>query len=199
MHKATPDVNWRQIEAANAKQKWMNLSGSIVRIATSETFANSYILGTWVEKGTYNQTGRLLSCDYDKANDKLYFISGGNSLWRTPRAGNGWELLNDKSSFSNIIKLVPISSTKNRVLSAVGNQLVYSDDEGKTFQNSNMDYFYDFGTPGDMEVLNDANNTIYYVCRMWNTSPFGPSIMLFKSTDKGSSFQKILTLTGCSY
>lgn len=194
MHKATPDVNWRQIEAANAKQKWMNLSGSIVRTATSETFANSYILGTWVEKGTYNQTGRLLSCDYDKANDKLYFISGGNSLWRTPRAGNGWELLNDKSSFSNIIKLVPISSTKNRVLSAVGNQLVYSDDEGKTFQNSNMDYFYDFGTPGDMEVLNDANNTIYYVCRMWNTSPFGPSIMLFKSTDKGSSFQKILTL-----
>ena len=61
MHKAAPDVNWRQIEAANAKQKWMNLSGSIVRTATSETFANSYILGTWVEKGTYNQTGRLLN------------------------------------------------------------------------------------------------------------------------------------------
>ena len=63
MHKAEPGVNWRAIEQYNAKQKWLNLSGTIVRSANSETFANNYILGTWIEKGTFNQTGKFLTCD----------------------------------------------------------------------------------------------------------------------------------------
>jgi photosystem II stability/assembly factor-like uncharacterized protein len=193
MHKAEPGVNWRAIEQYNAKQKWLNLSGTIVRSANSETFANNYILGTWIEKGTFNQTGKFLNCDYDKVSDNLYFISGGGSVWKTPRSGLNWQVVNDKFNFSNVIKLIPLPSAKRRIISAIGNQLVYSDDDGKSFQNSNMDYFYDFGTTGEIEVLNDSA-TIYYSCRMWSASPFGPNIMLFKSVDRGLSFQRMLTL-----
>ncbi len=193
MHKAGPGFNWRVIEQNNAKQKWLSLSSNVVRTANSETFANNFILGTWIEKGTANQTGKFLNFDYDKVMDNLFFISGGGSIWKTPRSGLNWQVVNDKFNFSNVIKLVPFASGKNRIISAIGNQLVYSDDEGKSFLNSNMDYFYDFGSTGEIEVLNDST-TVYYTCRMWSASPFGPNIMLFKSVDKGATFHRILTL-----
>ncbi len=196
MHQSAPGVNWRDVEQKNAQQKWDQFNAAQATVATnSENFANGLIQGTWTERGSTNQAGRMLNCDYDKENDKLYAISAGNSIWKGSRDGSQWQVLNDKFSFSNIIKLVPLSGTSKRMISVLNNKLVYSDNDGKTIQNAAMDYFNNWGTPIGIEMLNDASNTIYYLCRMWNiTTPWGPVIMVFKSSDKGASFQRLLVL-----
>ena len=106
IHTAPPGVDWKKIEAANVERnirlrKAMKLQKMIV-LTETESFANGALKGTWSERGSNNQTGSIIACDYDSIANNLYVISSGGSLWKsTGLQPNNWTLLNDDRIFDN--------------------------------------------------------------------------------------------------
>ncbi len=194
LHKAAPGTNWREMDRNSTfllsklrKNKGIGGRGN-------ELFADGQLEGEWKEKGSSNQAGSLRTVDYDPVNDKIYGISDGGSLWKGELDGSQWTVLNDDIRLHpEVLKLTSNDSGGMRIISAIGKEIVYSDDEGITWQNASLfPNFYDgWGNPMHLEIMSDSAKTIYYMAYTWDSDPWAARIWLYWSTDDGESFSRI--------
>lgn len=200
MHLAAPGVNWRAIETenmlANYKKTTAERDGDEEKIA-AETFANGNITGTWFERGSLNQAGRITACDYYKTGNKLYVLSDAGCLFRGNPDSANWKVLNNDLTFRNAtIKVIQSTLNKPRILAALDLNVYYSDDEGVTF-NASTGITFPVGWGGNyvsqILALNDVGKTIYVLTRPWDPAPWDARFWLYRSTDQGVSFTKIHT------
>jgi len=203
MHRAAPGTDWRSIEEENIKQSYkkrIQLRKSLVKSGT-ETFANGDLEGEWFERGSLNQSGSITQMDYDLDNDKIYAMSSAGSLWKGERTGNVWSPLNEDLIFrNNIVKVVDNTNGGKRILTVMGKTIYYSDDDGLTWTASTgYNFSNNTGLPISVSVLNDINQTIYYLVYTWDDTAGGLVIWLTRSTDGGATFSKIYTFPHGTY
>lgn len=202
IHRTKPGTDWHAIERQNMLNAYkLTIQNGPVEEKSVETFANGLLTGEWTERGSKNQAGSVISVDYVPATDKLYYISAGGALWRSSLNGASWYPLNENLQFdSRILQVIPNGNGGNRILTAIGKQIYYSDNEGATFQQSTGLNFYDgWGEPKSLIALNDANNTLYYLVKTWDATPWAARMWLFMSTDKGLTWTQIYNFNHGEY
>ena len=199
MHRAAPGTDWRSIDNASRKESYnkrLQQRKSYVTSST-ETFANGHLEGEWFERGSNNQSGSIRKIDYDVDNNKIYAISDGGTIWKGDLSGNVWSPINEDLVFrKNILSVIDSPSGGKRILAALGKTIHYSDDDGVTWIAStgyNFPTNITTGLPVSLDVLNDADQTIYYLVYTWDNTTGGLVIWLTMSTDRGETFTQINT------
>src|SRR5690606_5535967 len=106
--------------------------------------------------------------DFHPATNDIYAISDGGILWKGNVDGVTWTSLNDDIQLSKrVMKVMDLPDGGFRILAAQGCALLYSDDNGETWVESEGIS----GSNGDginLAVLNDASETIVYLYNRYN-------------------------------
>jgi photosystem II stability/assembly factor-like uncharacterized protein len=198
MHRTAPDTDWRTIEKENmlATYRHRKQLMSQVNNRTVESLAGGNLMGEWQEKGSNNQAGNLTAVDFDSVTDEVYAIAPGGTLWKSDLGMSNWTTLNDDLLFDSKILQITYIGSNRRIISAIGKDIYYSDDEGVNWTPSGgITYDQAWGNSIKIMKVNDANNTIYYLVKTWNNTAWQGEIWLYASTNNGTSFNKIHTFT----
>jgi len=198
IHHAAPGVNWRAIDRETRYQKYVaHLKHHFSRHGFSDfdTLANGNIIGNWHERGSVNQAGRIWAADIDTSTGYIYCVSDGGNVWKGTITGQNWTVLNDNLRFSahTMLRVIP-NGSGHRIIVAGGQEVYYSDNDGSTWIASNGLDTLQKGGNGIKQALvaDDSLHTIYFIAdeRDWVHSY--EVISLYKSTDKGTSFTRII-------
>jgi len=189
MHRTAPGTNWRAMEYQTQQRRASVRAQQANSRGLEEVLANGAVVGTWLERGSLNQAGSVRDLEYDVETDEIWVISDGGTLWKGPRSGNAWEVINqDVQLTPGFLKFIP-TATGRRLLAMIAKVPHYSDDDGLTWQSSTG-----IAMPADFWsrskhaiVLDDADHTIY-ICSNEN---YNADIKLYKSTDQGATFVEI--------
>lgn len=198
MHRAAPDTDWRKMERENMMSKYRHRQELKKRVDSrnNELLANGNMYGEWMEKGSNNQAGNLTAVDFDNVTDEVYAIAPGGTLWKGDLDNSNWTTLNDDLLFDSKILQITYTPAGRRIISAIGKDIYYSDNEGVNWTKSGgITYDQAWGSPIKIMKVNDATNTIYYLVRTWDNSAWMGQIWLYASTDNGANFSKIETFT----
>ena len=188
IHRTAPGVNWRLMDRhfrnETAKKRQYK------KLKTKESFANGLLEGEWIERGSSNQAGNLVSLDYHQDTDEVYAISGGGTLWKSKSDGSTWQPLNESLQFeADILELTKVQDAL-RILACQGKQVYYSDDDGQQWsQSAGLNFSTDWGIPISIEV--NASGEIYYLSYTWNFTVGTSEMWLYYSNNGGQSFSKI--------
>jgi len=139
MHRAAPGIDWKQIDRENRKnntdkvRKLRNTlfqSGQIDNISDDfEIIIPREIEGTWIERGSNNLAGRIMTADIDFSNNTIYCASAGGNIWKGSIDGENWESLTDYMQLNiNFLRIIDTNGGQ-RLLIGTGNELYYSDNE----------------------------------------------------------------------
>ena len=197
MHKAAPGTNWEQIEAKNRIQNYATISKRRSSNSTIESLANGHLEGEWKERGSLNQSGRILVATYDKTHKNIYVASQGGTIFKGTSDGKNWQPLNDNLNIPGAasIDVFPINSTTQRLFVASNKEVFYSDDDGLNWLSATgISNVQGWGSIRKTVRLTDANNTIYALIQEWDNNNWNEVISLYKSIDNGTSFQQVYTL-----
>lgn len=199
MHRAAPDVDWKETDARTRKSKFLKKqriieSGNFLKSGTIERYANGKITATWYEKGSKNLAGRMMLAEYDRETEYIYSASAGGIIWKSDLNGTNWQSLNDRVKFNDIksMRLLKQDNT-TRILVFHGDKyhdfVSYSDNEGETWNDANgFNVVKKWGTIKRGVVLNDSNNTIYVLAGEWDYTNWKAISVLYKSVDGGENF-----------
>jgi len=194
MHQSADDVNWRDIEIENRKEQVqrklaLRKENGYDRFS-SEIVADGNLKGRWLERGSNNNAGSMLTVNYLVEDDMLYGISAGGSLWKGDRTGFNWEVINDDYRFSNdLIEARYLADGTLRIIANLNHKPVYSDDNGITWNegqgivaggNAYMKDFVELDN-GDIFVLQKGQGNANYA--------------VYRSQDDGTNWQKIQIFT----
>jgi Secretion system C-terminal sorting domain len=190
-HKTALGVSWKKIEMDNAKIAAQNKINKF----TNNSLTDGPIAGAWVSKGAQNITGSLRAVDYVAATNTIYTVSNGGSLWSSTLGTGVWNLINKTYQFDpRSIKSFTKNGGGTRILISSGSNVFYSDDNGQTLTPSTGIIFpYNWGGNyvAGFYKLNDAQNTIYCLVRLYSDVPFAPRFRLYISTNQGISYSQI--------
>ena len=102
-----------------------------VNSLTMEEAVDAGINGEWIERGSDNQAGRVISTTYHEASNTIYAISQGGNIWKGTLDGNDWVSQNDQRKFSAPKVLYHFVVNGNvRLFIVTSGGAYYSDDEG---------------------------------------------------------------------
>ena len=195
LHQADAGVDWKQIEYENQfafqEKKLQHIS---LRNRDCEEFsiAEGAITGTWAERGSRNQAGSVFDTEYDAARDEIWVLSAGGSLWKGARAGNEWQVVNQDLRFSpGILKFIRHQDNR-RLIAFINRTPHYSDDDGISWKPaSGIRYKDRFGNFKDPVSVRHGKNTFIYTL---SVSGVGEQIVLYRSEDKGETYQPVYQL-----
>lgn len=184
-----PDVDWRSIEAENAKalldykRKLRSLNG---KRAEEEWVADGLLKGKWIERGSYNLAGNITTTAYDLENDIIYCLGGGGPIFKGNRFGFPWTLVNDDFRFTRgMLELIHNQDGDMRMIAAINFIPHYSDDEGETWElatglvnQGNADIY-------DVEITSEEEIFFLHKKDYWS------NINLYKSISFGESYERI--------
>lgn len=190
MHQAEEGVDWRQVEIENrkeqAKRKLTLRKEFGYERNSTEIVADGNLKGRWLERGSNNNAGSMLTVNYLPEDDMLYGLSAGGTLWKGDRTGFYWEVVNQDFRFTgDLIEARYLEDNTLRIIANRNNHPVYSDDGGITWTKgeglvsnggARMKDFVELDN-GDIFVLHKSNN--------------GGNISVYRSQDNGESWQKI--------
>ena len=196
MHKSAPGTDWKEVDLQTRQEKnnrksalRKNLIGSGKLWAKDkypETFNNRDLIGYWEEKGSNNLSGRMLTTDYDAANNVVYGASQGNNIWVGDLDGNWANSINDYIKINNIqmVQAVPNGNqTRLIVVQDYPAKVYYTDDNGISWNTSSG-----ISSSGNLRrgiIVNDGNHTIYVIRESSGTC------FIYRSTDLGETFSQI--------
>ncbi len=191
IHSAPEGINWRDIEYENQMRKHLaKQAEDKSRSAECDeisSYANELVDALWVEKGSINQSGSVFDTDYDIEEDMIYVVSAGGTLFKGPRTGNEWEVINQDFVFSHgLLKLLRPESGQKRILSAINETPHYSDDDGLTWIKSDGVDNTAGGDLDDVYVFDREDSTYIFLV---NKRGPGQNLQVIYSTDFGSSFK----------
>jgi len=192
MHMTAPGQNWRKIEYENAKAKIK--TQTVNRRNEQVILGDSLYTGYWSERGSKNQAGSINKVNYHRESDMIYCISAGGTIWKGPRDGTGWEVVNESFMFDvDALELLENEDGSTRMIATIARIPHYSDDFGATWNistgiNSSGD-FWSKTTNFETVELNDNTTRIYCLSKF----DFSTDISLYYSDDLGESYELIET------
>ncbi|MDX1941552.1 MAG: T9SS type A sorting domain-containing protein [Saprospiraceae bacterium] len=192
MHQSAAGTDWRQIEYANRfsqhEQRIQNLS--LRQDCGVIAIADGQVQGEWQERGSNNQAGSIFDTEYDPSTNEIWTISAGGTLWRGPRDGSHWQVVNQDLQFNpGILQFVPKGSGR-RLIAFAGRIPHYSDDDGYSWTAAHgIRYADSWGNFHKPVILNDNAHTFYFFAK----PDYWSNIKLYKSINQGESFQAIKT------
>jgi hypothetical protein len=161
-------------------------------------FSASAVSGSWSERGSSNQSGRVLATAFDSAQQRLTVLSHGGNVWRANRTSLNWSSTNDAAAFESngaqgfLLRLAGSAGERLLVLGDQPAQVRFSDNGGTSF-----------ATPGGSSVDNPwyatalvardvAASEVYYARVHYDfTAPASWRTHLFASVDRGASFSPV--------
>ena len=207
MHRAHPDTDWEKMDVETRKKRTDNVrkireeltlkrDGNLFKNQTEQISRN--LSGFWYERGSNNLSGRIRTSEIDWENEVIYCASSGGNIWRGSLQGENWTSLNDYMQITGItlLRKVHFGDTQ-RLLIASGKKFYFTDDEGFTIEESTGMEFLTGNGSIKRAVVRENDNAIFLLAQdgtgSWNTVA-----NIYKSTDFGISFNKILTLDASS-
>ena len=160
------------------------------------TFANLHTVelpidgmcGRWIERGSGNQAGRMLTADVSR-DGTIFAASHGGTIWSGSRAGDDWSCLNDHHSFDdvNTIRVVP-SPAGDRLLVIDGDGVHRSDDLGLTWRSRQFTY------PILNGLVSDGDQTAHFAVTGWNHQLGQSELSIYRSTDLGATISRAVSV-----
>ena len=196
MHKAAPGTDWRKIDAKTRqiknekklqKRKALAESGELKKGKTyKENFRD--ITGHWVELGSNNLAGRMLTVDYDYSMGVLYGASQGGNIWVGTLDGNWTNSINDYIQFNDIqaVKAIHMGDT-TRIVVAQRNPAVlyYTDNNGLSW-----DAYQGFSGSGNIIRAIIKNDSTMFVAKS-----DGALTRIYKFNKQIQNFESIAIFT----
>ncbi|MCC7302148.1 MAG: glycosyl hydrolase [Bacteroidia bacterium] len=186
------------------------VAGAVSGIMYSQVNLTSAMLGSYQARqiGSAEMSGRITAIDVVSTNPRLFYVgTAGGGVWKTTNAGSTFKpvfdkycqsvgaLLIDQKNPETIWVGTGESNMRNSV--SVGTGLYVSNDGGSNWKKSGLDSTEHISKI----VLDPSNPEIVYVAApgpLWSDSKHRG---LYKSSDKGKTWNKILysdTRTGCA-
>lgn len=202
MHRAAPGVQWAAMDArereARAERQRFEWAALVARNAPPEAYREIdtvAISGSWGERGSSNQAGRVTATLYDAANNRLTTLSHGGNVWRAPRATLAWTAPGNTTFMptgaSGFAERLTGGASGERLLVAGDrpDTLKYSDNGGATFTAaagaSLANPWYTMG----LVARDEAASELYFIRVHYDfTAPADWKPHLFASVDRGASF-----------
>jgi len=188
-HRAAPGVSYQKIERRNghAQKRKRNTLATM-----------SAVPALWRERGSRNQAGRMHVATRSPDGSALYGGSALGGIWRGAPDGTGWEPLGD-NVYGGAHWLVVVSGAQPgdppvMVRATDGGAIDTSTDDGATWQ-----------TPPGLGSVNavrrllatsDGSETIFLVARRPEGVLGQNAHGLWRSTDRGATFQKVYDMGG---
>ena len=211
MHRADPETDWKsmdkntretKINEINNFRKSLQLKGLLSRNVNFQETISSFrdVPGQWIERGSNNLAGRIRTTAVDFENDLIYCASSGGNIWRGNLDGTNWESLNDYFQIKGIHYLKRIENNGlNRLLMVNGKQCYRSDNDALIIDEAEgLSSFQDWGWIFRTVIDNSLQHSIYLGVIEWDYSVWTHLPAIYKSTDGGSSFTKIVELTAAN-
>jgi hypothetical protein len=196
MHRAAPNFDWETADINYRLQQSLHAKSALKSARTNDddSLANGFLIGKWNERGSSNQSGRILMADYVEDEDLLYSTSQGGNLWKGNLNGTNWQVLNDKVNVggSQFLKVVKKDSLRRILIGTNNKYFYYTDDEGGNYHISNgLDNVQGWGSIRKSIILNNTNRRIYTLNHEWDYSNWGAIMRLYYSDDLGENFHKM--------
>ena len=204
MHRSNPNDDWQKIDSDTRDTKTAKVRE--IRKSISNTFnshlqmsnyekVSSTLNGYWQERGSNNLAGRILTSEIDWDNNLIYCASDGGNIWRGTLNGENWTSLTDYFQIKGIhlIRILEFDNTR-RILFSNSKNVYYTDDEGLTLEKSNGLEFLDNGGTNYLKRTIVTHNDIIYLLATEGSGNWDAIASLYKSTDYGRNFSKIITL-----
>lgn len=159
----------------------------------SVIIANGLLKGKWQEKGSSDQSGRIMFAVMDTANDVIYALSAGGVVFSGKEDGSNWRALNDRLRIASPqALLLQYRSTGMRIIASGNKDCYYSDDLGQNWlKSTGLESVYSWGSIRRMMQSADDSLTVYALVQNWNYDDWYNQINVYKSTDGGASFNNI--------
>lgn len=173
VHRAPPGLDWRALEEQN------------VRDLVARRRERAAPLGQWVERGSDNQAGSMFTVDRTADGARLYAGSAFGGLWRGNVDGTGWTPIGD-GNYGGVHHLVVLPGAPEVLLtSPTWGQLVYrSADDGATWSPPAG---LSASLAGVRRLVADPSGVVWLVA-------VDDQTRLYRSTDRGASFERVLDL-----
>ena len=211
MHRAAPDLDWKSLDQQTRKIKF-NSRNEQRKSLQSQGLLNQKninipnrtyqreIPGQWFERGSNNLAGRIRTADVDFENNLIYCASSGGNIWRGNLNGEGWVSLNDYFQITGIHFLKQFQINNQQRLLIVNDKQCYrTDNEGLIIdQATGLESFQSWGWIFRGILKNDLEKTIYLGVIEWDYSAWTYLPCIYKSTNGGESFTRILELTSAN-
>ena len=200
MHGSAEETDWKKIESQTRYSRHLERaskrSAAAIRTGEEELLANDQLKGSWCERGSNNQAGRVMATEYDADADMIWLISAGGTLFKGPRDGSAWEMVNQDLRFNGaLLKFIPTDNGR-RLLAIIDDLPHYSDDDGGTWlPSTGINYSNDNGGFHSPVVLSDSLNRMYILSK----ESYWEDIHLFRSDDKGETFVDIASYDSNSF
>lgn len=157
---------------------------------------NGKVSGTWQERGSNNQSGRIHTADIDLEDSLIYAASAGGNVWRGSINGEEWTCLNNSTQFNiNSIK-VEIVNNKRRIFVFDNKNMYYSDDEGYVWEHSEgLENIGRWGWITRGVVINhNSKLNIYLLANEWDYNEWKHIKSVYYSSDNGLTFTKVFSV-----
>ncbi len=195
MHQAAPGTNWRMMDMQYRLKRASGRYTNAFSNGSRSMNIAGVVQGSWQERGSRNQSGRILVAELDTLGQWLYCASDGGQIWRTPSALTTpqWQVLTDHIQFKGIHFLRIFRQTglmRMVIATSQGSTpgVYYSDDTCKTWTAATGTQTTSWGYVRRVVVANDGQNTLYALAQGWSSSAV---VRLLKSSDLGATFQEI--------
>lgn len=196
LHRAAPGVDRRAMDAEARRQKMAVRAATRAQLQANGLPKSQWDLavikavpaGTWVERGSGAQAGRVMAAEWDAPNNRLTVMSHGGQVWRADRTQLNWTSPNDALMFASG-QMIRLTGPERLIVTGdTPISLMYSDDGGQTYTAATggvpINAWYASGL-----VARDAAGAEVYVLRNhydFDTSSWRPKLLA--STNRGSSF-----------
>ena len=199
MHRAAPDVDWRDIDqetrntismARTEKRKNSLLDSESIRNPLSTP-------GEWHERGSNNQAGRIRTSFIDHENGEIYCASSGGNIWVGGIDGSNWTSLNDYFQIKGIHFLNRFDhSDVTRMIMVNDKDCFRTDDDGYVIEGSDgLESVQEWGWIFRTIRANDSYGSIYLGVIEWDYDAWTYMPTIYRSIDNGESFSRIVELT----
>ncbi len=183
MHRAAPDVDWREVERDNGLQRQQLRREAIARHGRDDD-------SRWTETGSRNLAGRMHAVALSANGDSLYGGSSRGGVWKGSLWGEGWRPLSDNlyGGAHGLAVAGGLGGDPEVVTSITDNGLVnYSEDGG-------VSWHWPSGIPAS---LNEARRVVRDPAdpdRVYLMIRPSSATVLYRSDDAGRSYAPVLTL-----
>lgn len=158
-----------------------------------QVIGDSIYEGAWKFKGPNNQTGAIISAQYDRQDSSYTLLSESGYVFYRKESGVEWKSVNDQQKFDNPVGFCRYTDQgKSHLIVAQENGYVYqSSDMGKSWTKSaGLERIEEFCFV--QKIIQGPNGDVYLLVeeRLGQTE-----LSLYESNDIGVSFSKIKTFT----
>ena len=198
MHRSAPNVDWKKMDQESRRQQVFSRTSARKEIINRQIQRNSINTpGEWHERGSNNQAGRIRTSFIDFENEEIYCASSGGNIWRGGTDGSNWISLNDYFQIKGIHFLHRFSFSNGIRMIMINDKNVYrTDDDGYVIEPATgLESVQEWGWIFRAVRTNEANGVIYLAAIEWDYDAWTQMPSIYKSTDNGESFTRILELT----